>query len=336
VRIWFDMTAPAHPIVFRPIIARLRAAGHEVEVTARDYAQTLPLLERLGIPHTPIGRHGGASLARKAAALGSRTARMVAWGRGRGFDLAVAHGSNDLPLATAALRIPEVNMFDYEWATKQHQIGCRIARLVMTPDAIPPQRLRRYGAGPAKLRQYAGLKEEYYLADFEPDTQVLTRLGVDPARVVLVLRPPPDVALYHRLENPLFGRVLDHVGRRDDVHAVVIPRTAEQRDAARVLGFASVIVPDGAVDAQSLIALADLVVSAGGTMNREAVALGTPVYTTFSGRLGGVDEALMRAGRLRRLTDPQALALVKHDPSRREVHRRDPGILATTILEAAR
>jgi predicted glycosyltransferase len=337
VRIWIDMTAPAHPIVFRPIIDRLRAAGHDVDVTARDYAQNLALLERLGIPHTTVGPgHGGASMARKAAALASRTAQMVAWGRGKGFDLAVAHGSNDLPLAAAALRIPEVNTFDYEWATKQHQIGCRIARIVMTPDTIPPQRLRRYGVTPRKLRQYPGLKEEYYLADFEPDGQVPARLGVDPARVLLVLRPPPDVALYHRLENPLFGRILDHVGRRDDVHVVVVPRTTEQRDAAKALGFPSVIVPDGAVDAQSLIALADLVVSAGGTMNREAVALGTPVYTTFSGRLGGVDEALMREGRLRRLTDPQALALVKRDPAARAVHRRDPQLLADTILEAAR
>jgi predicted glycosyltransferase len=337
MRIWIDMTAPAHPIVFRPIIDRLRAAGHEVDVTARDYAQTLALLERLGIPHTTIGPgHGGASMARKAAALGSRTARMVAWGRRRGFDLAVAHGSNDLPLAAAALRIPEVNTFDYEWATKQHQIGCRIARIVMTPDTIPPARLRRYGVGPKKLRQYPGLKEEYYLADFEPHRDVPARLGVDPARVLLVLRPPPDVSLYHRVDSPLFGRILDAIGRRDDVHAVVVPRTEQQRDAARALGFPSVIVPEGAVDAQSLIALADLVVSAGGTMNREAVALDTPVYTTFSGRLGGVDEALMREGRLRRLTDAQTLALVKRDPAARQVHRRDPQLLADTILEAAR
>ena len=328
------MTAPAHPIVFRPIIARLRAAGHEVEVTARDYAQTLPLLDRLGIPYTSIGRHGGASQARKAAALASRSPRMIAWARGRGFDLAVAHGSNDLPLASAALRVPEVNMFDYEWATKQHQIGCRIARLVMTPDTIPAERLRRYGVGPRKLRQYEGLKEEYYLSDFDADREVPAKLGVDPERVLLVLRPPPDVALYHRLENPLFGRILDHVGRRDDVHAVVVPRTSEQRDAARALGFPSVIVPEGAVDAQSLIALADLVVSAGGTMNREAVALGTPVYTTFSGRLGGVDEELIREGRLKPLTDPRALELRKRGYESFDRVRRDPRNLLELLLSA--
>jgi predicted glycosyltransferase len=335
MRIWFDMTAPAHPVVFRPVIDCLRRDGHEVQVTARDYAQTLPLLDRLGIPHTVIGRHGGASRVRKLGALASRTARMIAYGRGQGFELAVAHGSNDLALAAAALRIPEVNAFDYEWATKQHQIGCRLARRVLTPDAIPPERLRRYGADERKLRQYPGLKEEYYLADFAPDERVLDELGVDRGRVLVVVRPPPDVSLYHRKANKLFPAVLDALGRREDVHAVVIPRTPQQRQTVQALRFPSLIVPEQAVDAQSLIAFADLVVSAGGTMNREAVALGTPVYTTYGGRLGGVDEALIRQGRLRPLTDPRALELVKRPAGGDELVRRDPRLLAELALEAA-
>ena len=334
MRIWIDMTAPAHPIVLRPVIDRLRAAGHDVEVTARDYAQTLGLLERLGIDHHVIGRHGGASRARKLAALAGRTARMRAFGR-RGFDVAAAHGSNDLALAAAMLRIPALNAFDYEWATYQHNIGCRLARIVMVPEAIPPERLARYGVGPAKLRRYPGLKEEYYLADFEPDPAVLDSLGVDRRRVVVVVRPPPDVSLYHRKANKLFPAVLAAVGRREDVHAVVIPRTEAQRTYVRALHLPSIIVPDGTVDAQSLIALADLVVSAGGTMNREAVALGTPVYTTYGGRLGGVDEQLIREGRLRPLTDPRAIALVKRDGSVTERVRRDPQTLADHVLEAA-
>ena len=202
------------------------------------------------------------------------------------------------------LGIPSATTFDYEWAWLQHQLGCRAATRVVVPEAIPPERLARYGAGPPKLLQYPGLKEEYYLADFEPDAGVLDALGVDRERVLVVLRPPPDVSLYHRHSNPLFPQTLDHLGRDDDVHAVVLPRTEEQRDYVRRLALPSVIVPERAVDAQSLIALADLVVSAGGTMNREAVALGVPVYTTYGGRLGGVDEALIREGRLRAADRP--------------------------------
>jgi hypothetical protein len=317
--------------VFRPIIQRLRAAGHEVHVTGRDYAQTLALLELHGIEHTAFASHGGASRARKLASLVSRTRALRRWARERDFDLAVAHGSNDLALVSSRLKIPACNTFDYEWATQQHKIGCRLAQRVMTPDAIPPERLVRYGAGPDKLVQYPGLKEEYYLADFEPDREILERLGVDEERIVIALRPPPDVSLYHRKANPLFPQVLEHIGYRGDVHAVVLPRTESQRQYLRAVGYPSVIVPEKAVDAQSLIAAADMVVSAGGTMNREAVALGTPVYTTFGGRLGGVDEELIRAGRLRPLTDPRALELRKREGDG-EVQRRDPQLLVDLVL----
>ena len=333
MRIWIDMTAPAHVLVFRPLIPRFRAAGHEVEITARDYAQTLDLLELHGIEHTSFGQHGGASRVRKLGSLLSRTRAMKRFGRGRDFDLAVAHGSNDLAIAAKRLKVPAVNMFDYEFATLQHNVGCRRARRVIVPDSIPAERLRRYGVGPDKLVQYPGLKEDYYLADFEPDTSVPDTLGVDRSKIVVVLRPPPDVSLYHRKSNPLFPQVLEHLGRNEGVQAVVLPRTVEQREYVRSLALPSVIVPDRAVDAQSLVALADLVVSAGGTMNREAVALGTPVYTTYGGRLGGVDEALIRENRLRPLTDPNAIELVKRTGTAAKTGR-DPQILVEMILGA--
>jgi predicted glycosyltransferase len=229
------------------------------------------------------------------------------------------------------LRIPAANTFDYEFAVQQHNVGCRLARRVLTPDRIPPERLARYGVGPGKLVQYPGLKEEYYLADFEPNPAVLDELGVDRSRIVVIFRPPPDVSLYHRKSNPLFPQVLNYLGGHEGVHAVVVPRTDAQRAYVRSLNLPSLIIPDGAVDAQSLIALADLVISAGGTMNREAVALGTPVYTTYGGRLGGVDEALIREGRLRPLTDPRAIELRKRESDGR-LERRDPQLLTDLFL----
>ncbi|MGE5407919.1 MAG: DUF354 domain-containing protein [Syntrophothermus sp.] len=331
MRIWVDMSAPAHVLVLRPIIARLRVEGHEVEVTSRDYAQTLALLDLHGIGHTPIGRHGGASRLRKAYRLGARSAGMLRFGRERSFDLALAHGSNDLAIAARLLGVPEANMHDYEYAVTQHRIGCRLARRVMFPDSVPLERLRRFGVTPEKYFPYPGLKEEYYLYDFEPDGEALRSLGVDEERVVVIVRPPPDVSLYHRKSNPLFPKVLDRLGRDEDVHAVVLPRTQEQREFIEGLRLPSVILPPGAVEAQSLVALADLVVSAGGTMNREAAALGTPVYTTYGGRLGGVDEALIRAGRMRPLTDPRALELGKRGATATPI-RRDPSLLVETIL----
>jgi predicted glycosyltransferase len=335
VRIWIDMTAPAHVLVFRPIVRRLRDRGHEVTLTARDYSQTVELLDLHGMSATVFGRHGGANRRQKAMALARRTRAMRSFGRGRDFDLALAHGSNDLAIAAAMLRIPAANTFDYEFAVLQHNVGCRLARRVMVPDRIPAERLERFGVGPAKLVQYPGLKEEYYLHDFEPDSGALDALGVDRDRVVVVFRPPPDVALYHRRSNPLFPQVLERLGRDDGVHAVVIPRTDAQREYVRELALPSVIVPDGAVDAQSMIAQADLAISAGGTMNREAVALGTPVYTTYGGRMGGVDEALIREGRLRPLTDPQAIEIRKRE-TQGEFELRDPDVLVDMFLGTPR
>jgi predicted glycosyltransferase len=331
MNIWVDMSAPAHVLVLRPIIERLRAQGHSVEVTSRDYAQTQALLDLHGIAHTRIGRHGGASRLRKAYRLGARTAAMIGFGRSRDFDLALAHGSNDLAIASRALGIPEANMHDYEYAVTQHRIGCRLAKRVIFPDSVPPERLRRFGVGPEKLFPYPGIKEEYYLYDFQPDPGALSRLGADDSRVVVVVRPPPDVSLYHRKSNPLFPKVLTRLGQDDGVHAIVLPRTETQREFIETMQLPSLIVPPSAVEAQSLVALSDLVVSAGGTMNREAAALGTPVYTTYGGRLGGVDEALIRSGRMRPLTDPRALQLEKRAPGAVPT-MRDPAFLVEIIL----
>jgi predicted glycosyltransferase len=331
LNIWVDMSAPAHVLVLRPVIERLRAQGHSVEITSRDYAQTQALLDLHGMEHTPIGQHGGASRLRKGYRLGARTAAMIRFGRERSFDLALAHGSNDLAIAARILGIPEANMHDYEFAVTQHRIGCRLAKRVMFPDSVPLERLRRFGVTPEKHFPYPGLKEEYYLYDFEADSAALERLGVDSGRVVVIVRPPPDVSLYHRKSNPLFPKVLARLGGDEEVHAVVLPRTAAQRELVESLALPSLIVPPGAVEAQSLVALADLVVSAGGTMNREAAALGIPVYTTYGGRLGGVDEALIRDGRMRPLTDPRAIELRKRGEGAGPT-KRDPATLVETIL----
>jgi predicted glycosyltransferase len=326
VRVWIDITAPAHVLVFRPLLPLLREQGAEVELTSRDYAQTVQLLELHGIEAEILGRHGGRSRLGKARSLTSRLGDLRRWARGRGFDIALAHGSHELTLTARRLGIPSSTTFDYEFAWLQHQLGCRAATRVVVPEAIPPERLERYGAKPPKLLQYPGLKEEYYLADFEPDPAALEPFAIDPARTLVIVRTPPDVSLYHRRSNPLFPQVLNHLGRDESVQAIVVPRTTEQRDFVRGLGLPSVQVPDRAVDGQSLIAFSDLVVSAGGTMNREAVALGVPVYTTYGGRLGGVDEMLIRDGRLIPLSDPRALDLRKRESSQSRV-RRDPALM---------
>jgi hypothetical protein len=204
---------------------------------------------------------------------------------------------------------------------------------VLAPDTIPPERLAKLGAKGEKLVLYPGLKEEYYLAGFEPDPAVLGELGLDREKVLVVVRPPPETSEYHA-RNDLYGATIDRLAAAPEAQAVVIPRTQAQGEAIRAMDAANLIVPARAIDAQSLIAYADLVVSAGGTMNREAVALGTPVFTTFTGRMGGVDEALIADGRLQVLADPAALELRKRDSPLGVRHPRDAAPLVEGALSA--
>jgi predicted glycosyltransferase len=340
MRVWIDLTNSPHVLVLRPVIEDLRARGHEVDVTARDFAQTLGLCDRLGIEHTAIGHHRGERLPDKARGLASRTTALLRWARrvggwpggSRPFDVALGHGSNDVTVAAAVLGIPSATAFDYEWATVQHQINCRLARSVVVPAVIPPERLAPYGAT-GKIRAYEGLKEEYYLSDLQPDPSVLTELGLDPALPLAVVRTPPEVSLYHRFHNDRFAVVLDRLRAQGQV--VVLPRTDAQRVELREAG--GFVIPERPIDGPSLVALADLVVSAGGTMNREAVALGTPVFTTFDGKPGAVDDALIAEGRLHRLDDPEEVVLTRRDRSGADAGRtrRDPRILTDRLLTAA-
>jgi predicted glycosyltransferase len=333
MRIWVDCTAAAHPLVLRPIVERLLARGHTVEVTAREYGQTRGILERLGIPYRSFGRQRSGSSLAKGAAVAGRSAALARWARPLRFDLALGHGSVDLAVVSSLLRIPSVQMQDYEHAGLQRQLAFRAARRVLAPDAIPVEAMRRAGASERKLFRYPGLKEDYYLADFAPDRGVVEELGLGSPGVLAVVRPPPESSAYHA-PNSLYERVLDRLAADEATIAMVLPRTERQEAEIRARDEPSLRVPGRTVDAQSLIACADLVVGAGGTMNREAVALGTPVYTIFSGMMGAVDEALIAAGRLQTLSDPSRLELVPRASAPGPRDPRDPGLLVDAILAA--
>jgi hypothetical protein len=325
-RIWVDLTNPAHVVVLRPLVELLEADEHEVTLTARPLSHTTELLDDWGHPYTAIGHHGGASRLGKALAAGSRTAQAFAFARGKRFDYGLAHGSTDLPPVARVLGFPDTTMFDYEWARLQHELNCRLATRVLVPDAIPAERIAPYGARPPKLVRYPGLKEEYYLADFEPDPSVLDELGLDREPVIAVVRTAPSYALYlGGSENELLPRVLRRL-LDEGAQVVVLARTDEQRHALRELD-PELVIPERAVDGRSLAALADLVVSAGGTMIREAAVLGTPVWSIFEGRLGAVDEQLVAEGRVRLLRDPQELVVEQAPAVRERRGRRSPAEL---------
>lgn len=330
-RVWFDLTNTAHPVVLRPLVTLLEQRGVECVLSVRPLSQTIDLMDDWGHPYTAFGEHGGVSRAGKARALAARQRQMLAFGRARGpFAAAMSHGSPDLAVASAALRIPSTTMFDYEFAIAQHTVGGLFSNRALVPESIPAERLRRFGIGPRKHVPYPGLKEEYILHGFTADPGVPDALGVDVTRPLAVVRTAPSYALYlGGAESPLVARLLESFSRRG-VQTVVLPRNADQAADVRALGLDGVVVPDRAVEARSLVAYADVLVSAGGSMNREAAALGTPVWSMFEGRLGGVDEQLVREGRLQLLApdaDPEQVEVVKRASAGTPLHARAPADL---------
>lgn len=314
MRVWIDITNSPHVLFFEPIIADLKNEGHEVTVTTRDYAQTIPLLDAKGIDYLLVGRHQGRSTLKKAWGLVSRSARLVWFGLTHRFDVAFGHNSNDVAVAARVLGIPQLLMFDYEHADLSHKLNCRMANSVMVPEFIPKDRITAHGAKPENVRHLPGLKEHVYLSRrTEGMREIRDDLGVDMDEVFCVVRPPATMSAYHRFENDLFVGLMRHLAETEGTRVLIVPRTAEQRAELQPLLPEQVMFAEKVYDGPALLQEADLVVSAGGTMNREAVVLGTPAYTIFAGRIGAVDEELIRRGLLTRVESPEDVAIRKRE-----------------------
>ncbi|HZH91697.1 MAG TPA: DUF354 domain-containing protein [Pyrinomonadaceae bacterium] len=323
MRIWIDLANSPHVPFFATLRQEFLARGHEVEVTAREFAQTVELAALAGLAPVVIGGHGGRELKGKAGNLFGRALALRGWARGRMFDLAVSHNSYSQIVAARSLRLPTVTLMDYEHQPANH-LAFRLASRVVVPRAFPEGALRRFGARARKVRRYDGFKEDVYLADWQPRAgaieNMLKTLGVGAHQTLVVVRPPARDALYHRFDNELFDALLEHLCAQDSVRLVLLARNDAQREefGARH-GCENVSVPRAALDGATLISAADLVVSAGGTMNREAAALGVPVATVYAGAWAAVDEELVRQGRLTRIrtrADIRALPVVKKDATR--------------------
>jgi predicted glycosyltransferase len=323
MRIWIDLANSPHVPFFHALIPEFTSRGHQVEITARDYAQTVELAAKANLlPHV-IGGHGGGSITGKAGNLVGRAAALRKWARARGIDLAVSHNSYAQIAAAAALGIKSVTMMDYEHQPANH-LAFRLASRVIVPRAFPAAELRKYGASLRKVKRYDGLKEDVYLADFEPDpafAETLRKLGVAEHDVLVVARPPAREALYHRFENELFDELLAHLNSQPDVKIILLPRTDTQRDEFESRKLQNMIMPREALDGSNLIAAADLVISAGGTMNREAAVLGVPAASVYAGNWAAIDEELVKEGRLERISSSEAAKTLaprkKAKPSRR-------------------
>jgi uncharacterized protein len=316
MHVWIDFANSPHVPLFEPVVERLREQDATITLTARDHAQTLGLAEQAFGSVRVVGGVSPHDVVRKGVSVAARAKDLLQVARDARPDVALSHGSYAQLLAARAARVPAVTMMDYEFQPASH-LSFRLAHRVIVPTVFPDAALRRYGARDAKVVRYEGFKEELYLGRFRADSAVLSDLGLDTSRVIVVMRPAPEGALYHRGGNERFGELLREAAARDDVRVILLPRTPHQ--AAGWAGRPGVTIPERPVDGRSLLAGADLMIGAGGTMNREAALLGTPTYTVFAQRLAAVDVELIRRGLMHDLTrgrvQPAFVKKPDRDPS---------------------
>lgn len=315
--VWIDLDNSPHVPFFLPITRELEKGGCEVLLTARDCFQVCGLAGRAGLSYHRVGRHFGRRRLLKAAGTALRAAQLIPYVLRPRPRLAVSHGSRAQRLAAGVLGIPYVLITDYEHARWVPWV--QPAR-VLVPEVIAGADLP---ADPAVVVRYPGIKEDVYVPDFVPDPRLPAELGLDPQEIVATIRPPAEEAHYQSPESgELFAALMEHLGRRPNLRLVVLPRTNRQADQIRRRWPGrQVVIPEGVVDGLNLIWHSDLVVSGGGTMNREAAALGVPVYSIFRGKTGAVDRYLETQGRLVLLRGPEDLAGIR-------VEKRAPAAVA--------
>jgi uncharacterized protein len=314
MRIWIDLGNSPHVPFFLAIAAELERKGHEILWTARDYAQTVELAEKANLPITVFGTHGGKSIFQKIIKFSVRVFELANWTRGKKIDLILSHNSHE-PLAVGRLLgIRSVNLMDYEHHPLNN-FSFRAANRIIVPESFPDTFIKKLGASKKTVR-FSGIKEDVYLEDLTPDElfyNELKFLGISKENILVVVRPHAPEAMYHRgVENDILDELVDKFALDANVKIVILPRKQYQGESIRKNHpQANVIIPEKVLDGANLLAAADFVVSGGGTMNREAAALGIPTATIFAGKWAAIDEYLVGQNRLLKVSTSADLAKIK-------------------------
>lgn len=296
MKIWLDLANSPQVLFFRPILSELIKRGNHVNITTRDYAQTVALANDYHISHEVIGTHGGKNLSGLVSKLGRRALQLRQWAAPQKFNLAISHNSYAQIIAAKMLGIPVITLMDYEHQPLNH-IAFRLANKVLVPDVFPKNQLRKMGAI-KKTVFYPGLKEQVYLDDFVPTANFRVTEGLPDNQPLIVVRPPASWTAYHRFENHLFDFVMDTLIQQENVYILFLPRLMDQAQSLSNIKKINFKIASKTYNGPDLLYSADTVISGGGTMNREAAILGSKAYSVFGGKDCAVDGYLVNQGRL--------------------------------------
>ena len=321
MKFWFDLCHPPHVLFFSPQIKILQDLGHDTIITVRDRYQVADLCDSRKLKYYKIGRDYGKSKLLKARGVLARTLQLYLFCKNSKIDLAISQGSSYQVLAARMLKVPTLFMTDYEhiyWG-----IARKFASKIFVPQVIPDSILLKKGVTGDQIVKYPGLKEDVYLSDFKPNKYFLNHLGIQSNKIIVTIRPPLFEAHYHSpLSEKLYYEVISHFANRTDVTTIILPRSEKGRyDLVQRLKNAegTIFIPKETLNGLDVIYYSDLVISGGGTMNREAAALGVPVYTIFKGPIAAMDKFLEKQGRLHFIDQIEDIQKIK-------IQNRNPGI----------
>lgn len=295
--IWIDFDNSPHVPFFKPIIRELWKMDYPLLLTARQCFQVSGLVQLHNLNAAVIGKHYGKNKILKAIGTLIRSTQLYSIISRMKPTIAMSHGSRSQLILAKTLGIRSIEFDDYEFAQELPYIR---PDWVFRPEVLPnshPHIPKNH------VIKYPGIKEDIYVPDFKPDPSILRTLGLG-EEIIVTIRPPATEAHYYKVESGhLFQSVMAFLTQEPDTRLVLLPRSKKQETQLksewnREIDRGKVIIPEKVVDGLNLIFHSDLVISGGGTMNREAAALGVPVYTIFRGRIGAVDRYLSKAGRL--------------------------------------
>ena len=323
-KIWIDLDNTPHIPFFKPIIDELNKRGYECVLTARDAYQVLDLADRYGLKYEKIGHHYGKNKLLKVWGTLFRSLELLPFVIKNKPAVAVSHGSRTQLIASRLSGVSSLVLIDYEYTQ-----GLMIIHpnYLMVPDVILTNSFK---ISQKNVSSYPGIKEDVYVVSYTPNPSIINELKIDERKTVITIRPPATEAHYfHQASEELFEASMRYLLQKEETQLILLPRNKKQEEFVRktwgsFVESERIIIPDHAVNGLDLMWYSDLVISGGGTMNREAAALGVPVYSIFRGAIGAVDHHLSQQGRLILLEKPadlqSKLKLVRRNKNRALEH----------------
>lgn len=263
--------------------------------TARNYKPIPELIKLYGIDAKIIGVHGGKENIKKLNASSRRIVELADYIKDKNADVAVHKHSVEAARVAWGLGIKSISFIDNELMVPQNMLVCPLSNVLIAPICINQYVLRNFTPSHVSILQFDGVCEVANVYKYKPSENVLKKLNLKTDKPIIVLRGEPLLASYNK-KSSIVKNIIEKI-KSDvpDAQVVHVSRDGEQIENVQET-----------FDARSLCYYADIVISGGGTMTREAALLGTRAITYFYNPLS-VDKYLMKFGLLESYRDNEIL-----------------------------